>query len=422
MPKNTITYKGFSSTVDFDAEQCILTGSIIGIDEEIVYKSKDCDELIQYFEDAVDAYMMKQSKKDTSTQNNEPYAVHIESEAKYNISFQADSYNIDSIVDVLQAHGVLKEDIQIDVVAESANNDAEVHNPLLADAKESQAVWRNCARTNNVSSFSCKERQLFALDGAMHLLMEPSEDCVLLHRMNITGTNFDCTGDFIGTPYDWTDVDTAQLFMDTPVFELAQSLFGLDAYTAKNLHHQIDCKQFSISAVCVFNFIFQEIDTIVVLWESEHTGDDVLPYKFYTWAKEKGFILPQKGRIALSEHKKIVLERSITMFCINRVNTYCRYGLVDDRDMYEDIGERKLTAKEYVDVLKARGTTDPYELAWCVDEEFSGKDRLEHHVLGELLPARSGTTIGSKGYKSRGVRLRGNMRPPRISPKQTLKK
>lgn len=417
MSKSTLTYKGFSGTGELDTEQGLFTGCILGIDEEITYKNKNYDELVQYFEDSVDAYIVKQSKKDTSTRNNEPYTVHIANEIKYNVSFQADSYNIDSIVDVLQSHGVLKEDIQIDVVAESANHDTEVHNPLLADAKKSQAVWRNCARTDNVSPFSYRERQLFALDGAMHLLMEPSEDCVLLHRMNITGTNFDCTGDFIGTPYDWTDVDTAQLFMDTPIVELVQSLFGLDAYTAKNLHHQIDCKQFSISAVCVFNFIFQEIDDIVALWEAEHTGDDVLPYEFYTWAKEKGFLLPQKGRIALSEHKKIVLERNITMFCINRVNTYCRYGLVDDRDMYEDIGERELTPAEYRDMLEAQGIKDLHELAWCIDDQFYGEQRLSHRELGELLPATPGRTIGHEGDKSRGSRLRKNMCPPRISSK-----
>ncbi len=417
MSKSTLTYKGFSGTGELDTEQGLFTGCILGIDEEITYNGKNCDELVQCFEDAVDAYIVKQSKKDTSTQNNEPYTVHIESEAKYNISFQADSYNIDSIVDVLQSHGILKEDIQIDVVVESANNDTEAHNPLLVDAKENQAVWRNCARTNNINYFSYRERQLFALDGAMHLLMEPSEDCVLLYRMNITDANFDYIDNFIGTAYDWTDVDTAQLFMDTPVIELVQSLFGLDAYTAKNLHHQIDCKRFSISAVCVFNFIFQEIDTIVALWEKEHGEDDVLPYKFYTWAKEKGFLLPQKGRIALSEYKKIILERNITIFCVNWVNCHDTYGLVDDRDMYEDIGERELTAKEYIDALKAQGIVDPYELAWCVDEEFSGKDRLEHHELGELLPAYSRTTIGHSGNKSRGVRLREKKRPPRISPK-----
>ena len=55
--KNTISYKGYSGSVEFSDEDSIFHGRIIGINDHITYDGCNVDELRKNFYDAVDEYL-----------------------------------------------------------------------------------------------------------------------------------------------------------------------------------------------------------------------------------------------------------------------------------------------------------------------------------------------------------------------------
>lgn len=54
---NTLTYKGFSARVEFDAEDAILVGRIAGINDVVSFHADDAVGIVEAFHEAVDDYI-----------------------------------------------------------------------------------------------------------------------------------------------------------------------------------------------------------------------------------------------------------------------------------------------------------------------------------------------------------------------------
>lgn len=52
-----LTYKGYSATVEFDAEDCLFFGRVNGITDIVTFHGESANELVQAFEQAVDGYL-----------------------------------------------------------------------------------------------------------------------------------------------------------------------------------------------------------------------------------------------------------------------------------------------------------------------------------------------------------------------------
>lgn len=52
-----MTYKGYSALVEFDAEDRIFSGRLVGIDDIVVFHGASVDELETAFREAVDHYL-----------------------------------------------------------------------------------------------------------------------------------------------------------------------------------------------------------------------------------------------------------------------------------------------------------------------------------------------------------------------------
>ena len=52
-----LTYKGYTARVEFDADDGLLTGTLAGIDDCIVFQAESVPELKKEFRDAVDDYL-----------------------------------------------------------------------------------------------------------------------------------------------------------------------------------------------------------------------------------------------------------------------------------------------------------------------------------------------------------------------------
>ena len=52
-----LTYKGYSATVEFDAEDRLFFGRLNGISDIVTFHGESADELVQAFEQAVDGYL-----------------------------------------------------------------------------------------------------------------------------------------------------------------------------------------------------------------------------------------------------------------------------------------------------------------------------------------------------------------------------
>lgn len=70
--KNALTYKDYAARVEFDAEDRIFFGRIIGIRDIITFHGATVDELEASFKEAVDHYLETCSK--LGTEPNKPYS------------------------------------------------------------------------------------------------------------------------------------------------------------------------------------------------------------------------------------------------------------------------------------------------------------------------------------------------------------
>lgn len=55
--KNTMTYKGYAGTVEYSADDGVLFGRVVGIDDVVSYEGESVAELRQAFQDSVDDYL-----------------------------------------------------------------------------------------------------------------------------------------------------------------------------------------------------------------------------------------------------------------------------------------------------------------------------------------------------------------------------
>ncbi|MBQ9953849.1 MAG: type II toxin-antitoxin system HicB family antitoxin [Eggerthellaceae bacterium] len=54
---NSLSYKGYTALVEFDAESGMLFGSVAGIRDGIFFEGRNADEMKQFFQEAVDDYL-----------------------------------------------------------------------------------------------------------------------------------------------------------------------------------------------------------------------------------------------------------------------------------------------------------------------------------------------------------------------------
>ncbi len=54
---SALTYKGYTARVEFDADDGLLTGTLAGIDDCIIFQAESVPELKKEFRDAVDDYL-----------------------------------------------------------------------------------------------------------------------------------------------------------------------------------------------------------------------------------------------------------------------------------------------------------------------------------------------------------------------------
>ncbi len=50
-------YKGFTGTIEFDEDDCVFHGQIVGIRGIVMYEAKTAEELLKAFRDSVDDYL-----------------------------------------------------------------------------------------------------------------------------------------------------------------------------------------------------------------------------------------------------------------------------------------------------------------------------------------------------------------------------
>ncbi len=54
---NSLSYKGYTALVEFDAESGMLFGSVAGIRDGIFFEGRNADEMKRFFQEAVDDYL-----------------------------------------------------------------------------------------------------------------------------------------------------------------------------------------------------------------------------------------------------------------------------------------------------------------------------------------------------------------------------
>jgi predicted HicB family RNase H-like nuclease len=54
---NAMTYKGYAATIEFDAEDRIFAGRLVGIEDIVTFHGASVDELEDAFHGAVDHYL-----------------------------------------------------------------------------------------------------------------------------------------------------------------------------------------------------------------------------------------------------------------------------------------------------------------------------------------------------------------------------
>lgn len=54
---NTLVYKGYTASVEFDAEDRVFFGRLIGITDIVTFHGESVEELVGAFEEAVDGYI-----------------------------------------------------------------------------------------------------------------------------------------------------------------------------------------------------------------------------------------------------------------------------------------------------------------------------------------------------------------------------
>jgi predicted HicB family RNase H-like nuclease len=59
---NTLTYKGYTASIDFDAKDRLFVGRIAGINDIVGFHGASVDELTAAFEEAVDDYLASCAK------------------------------------------------------------------------------------------------------------------------------------------------------------------------------------------------------------------------------------------------------------------------------------------------------------------------------------------------------------------------
>lgn len=57
MSSNTLTYQGYIARIEFDAEDELLVGEVLGINDRITFHAESAGELSAAFEDALDHYL-----------------------------------------------------------------------------------------------------------------------------------------------------------------------------------------------------------------------------------------------------------------------------------------------------------------------------------------------------------------------------
>ena len=68
---NSLTYKGFYGSINFDQEEKIFFGQIEFIKDLVSYEAKDAESLVNSFQDAVDDYLL--SCKEANKQPDKPF-------------------------------------------------------------------------------------------------------------------------------------------------------------------------------------------------------------------------------------------------------------------------------------------------------------------------------------------------------------
>ena len=56
-PQNVLTYKGYSTVIEFDSESKVLYGKIEGIDDLVTFESDSAKEIDKEFHEAVDDWL-----------------------------------------------------------------------------------------------------------------------------------------------------------------------------------------------------------------------------------------------------------------------------------------------------------------------------------------------------------------------------
>ncbi|MEC4175648.1 type II toxin-antitoxin system HicB family antitoxin [Adlercreutzia sp. R7] len=54
---NVLTYKGYFATVEFDAESCLLCGSVVGMSDGVYFEAESASEVERAFQNAVEDYL-----------------------------------------------------------------------------------------------------------------------------------------------------------------------------------------------------------------------------------------------------------------------------------------------------------------------------------------------------------------------------
>lgn len=57
MSSNTLTYRGYTARIEFDADDGILVGEVLGLNDRITFHAEKTSELADAFEEAVDHYL-----------------------------------------------------------------------------------------------------------------------------------------------------------------------------------------------------------------------------------------------------------------------------------------------------------------------------------------------------------------------------
>jgi predicted HicB family RNase H-like nuclease len=73
--RNRLNYKGYAATIEFDAEDRLFFGRLVGITDIVTFHGETVDELIHAFETAVDGYLEMSTQ--LARQPQKPYSGRI---------------------------------------------------------------------------------------------------------------------------------------------------------------------------------------------------------------------------------------------------------------------------------------------------------------------------------------------------------